>query len=146
MSDNIGGIILASYCFIDDVMSSVVTKKSIAIHLRGNKSWTDFPASLGNIDISVTENEINGSSLFNIDGKIRCPRQKYENMPEMIHFRSRRILVKYVTANGDVLVVGDKENSIKATHKILNPKDASGFSGVEYTLTGVMKHPELPLL
>ena len=146
MSDNIGGISLASYCFVDDILSCAVLKNGIAVNFKKNKFWVEFNASLGNIDISVQENEVNGTSLFNVAGKIRCPRQKFEKVTEMNIPSGKRILLKYNTINGDILVAGDRENTIKVTAKILNPKDASGYSGVEYTLVGTMKHAELPLL
>lgn len=146
MLDNIGGIKQAWYCFVSDLSSCAVTKKGITVNFKMNRNWVEFNASLGNIDISVSETETSGDSLFSIDGKIRCPRQKFENSREMVIFKKKRILVKYETINGDILVIGDAENPIKATHKILNPTQPSGYSGVEYTLSGVMTHEELTIL
>lgn len=146
MSDNIGGIISASYCFRDDVLTCVVTKRNVIINLRPNRNWFDFPASIGNIEIYVVESDANGTSMFSVDGKIRCPRVKSGDVPKIIDFRNKPIIVKYTTGNGDVLVVGDKEDPIKVTRKIINPKDVAGYSGVEYSLSGVMKHSELNIL
>lgn len=142
MFDNIGGIIKAWYCFVNDISSCAVTKKSITVNFKQNRNWVEFNASLGNIDITVSESETN---LFSIDGKIRCPRQKFENLRDMIVLKNKSIIVKYETVNGDILVVGDASNPIKVKHKILNPSQASGYSGVEYSLSGVMTHEELPI-
>jgi hypothetical protein len=146
MADNMGGILSAWYCIATDIQSCVVLKNGIIVNLPGNRDWVNFDARIGNIEINVTENSENGLSFFNVEGKIRCPRSIFADVGSF-HFNTNLpVLIKYFTTNGDVLVVGDKENPVRVNLKMLNPAQASGFSGAEYTLTGVMKHPELPLL
>ena len=144
--DNIGGITEASYCFATDVQSCAVLMNGILISLTNRKNWKDFEASSGKIDITVTPTDANGVTLYTVAGTIWIPKIRELTFCEQIQFKSRRILIKYVTANGDILVVGDKENSIKVLVENVTPTTASGYCGQKITLSGTMKHSELPLL
>lgn len=146
MADNLGLIIKTEYCFVTDVRSCVVMKNGILINLAGGKGWHDFNASPGKMEIMVEESESNSLPIHTASGTIHSPRFQFERYTDMIQLKARKILLRYTTANGDVMVVGDKENPIKVMVDILNPSNASGFSGVKFTLSGVMKHAELPLL
>jgi len=146
MSDNLGIITEAAYCFVDDVVSCAVLANGIIIGLKPDAVWTKFKSVKGLIDISVQETSNAGVSTFSVSGTIKSPRHKFATTAEMILFRTRKVLVKVNTPNGDTLLVGDKQNPVKITHKIINPSSASTMAGVEYTLSGVMTHPELPLL
>lgn len=146
MSDNFGIIVSACYCAITDIQACAVINQGIKVTFKPNTDWTDFDTLPGKIDISVEEIKNSGISLFEVSGKIKVSRQKFENTPEMVKFRQSKVLVKFITGNGDVLVVGDRENPVTITHKIINPSGVDTASGVEYNLTGTQKHPELPLL
>ena len=147
MSDNMGGIISAEFCFISELAFCAALKHGILLELKSGKAWKEFPARIGNIEIDVTEETNVVHDSWTVSGKIRCPRKAYENTREMILFRqNRKILVKYTTTNGDVMVVGDMQYPVIVTHKLLNGAAASAYSGVEYQLTGAQKHPQLPLL
>jgi len=146
MIDNIGGILTASWCIASRAKSVAVTPSGILVNLPALHPWKQFPAVRGNIAIEVTEDIVNGSPIYNVQGTIRCPRKRYATTPEMVALRGQRIIVQYTTANGDTLVVGDADNPLTVTHRILNPSGASGYSGVEFRITGTLTHPELPLL
>lgn len=147
MSDNIAGIVKAEFCFVADLIYCAAMKHGILLELKQGRLWREFPARIGNIEIDITELTDVVHDTWTIAGKIRCPRKAYENTLEMVLFRrNRKILVKYTTANGDVLVVGNMQYPIIVTHKILNGATASAYSGVEYQLAGAQFHPQLPLL
>lgn len=146
MSDNFGIIVSAGYCAITDIQACAVINQGIKVTFKANKNWSDFDTLPAKIDISVEEIKNSGVSLFKVSGKIKVSRQKFENTPEMVKFRQSKVLVKFITGNGDVLVVGDRENPVTIVHKIINPSGVDTASGVEYYLTGTQKHPELPLL
>ena len=147
MSDNMGGIVSAEFCFISELEFCAPLKHGILLELKSGKAWKEFPARMGNIEIDVTEETNVVHDSWAVSGKIRCPRKAYENTREMILFRlNKKIVVKYTTANGDVLVVGDMQYPVTVRQKIVPGTTASAYSGVEYQLAGAQYHPQLPLL
>jgi hypothetical protein len=147
MADNMGGIISAEYCLVSELLSFAAIKNGILLALKSGSAWKEFPAKIGNIEIDVSQVENVVHDSWTISGKIRCPRKAYQNTREMILFRMyNKIIVKYTTANGDVLVIGTKQYPITVTQKILTGVQASEYSGVEYTLSGAQYSPQLPLL
>lgn len=147
MSDNMGGIISAEYCFVSELAFCAPLKHGILLALKNGETWKEFPSHIGNIEINITEETNIVHDLWVINGKIRCPRKSYETIMEMIMFRyNNKILLKYTTANGDVMVVGDFQYPIKISQKIIQGTTASDYSGVEFLLNGIQFHPQLALL
>lgn len=144
--DNIGGIISAEYFFATDLKSCCVTGTGILLSLSAGKSWKEIPATPGKIEITVTPAEDNGLTSYNVNGTIYCASGKMDNPAERIQLKTRKILLKYTTGNGFVYVAGDKENPLKVLLENITPSTASGYSGTKITITGSMKHAELPLL
>jgi hypothetical protein len=117
------------------------------MELKSSAVWKEFPAKIGNIDINITEDLNIVRDIWNVEGKIRCPRNKYENTREMILFRrNKKIILKYTTTNGDAYVAGDVHFPLVVSPKILDGTQALAYSGVEFTIKGTMLHPQLPLL
>ena len=147
MADNMGGIVSAEYCLVSELQFFAAIKNGILLELKSGCAWKQFPSRIGNIEIDIAEVENVVRDSWTISGKIRCPRKAYENTREMILFRrNNKIIVKYTTTNGDVLVVGSKEYPITVTQKLLTGVQASEYSGVEYTLKGAQYCPQLPIL
>jgi hypothetical protein len=144
--DNIGGIVSAEYILADDVKSCALVADKIKIGMATGKSWVDFNPTPGRIEVTVTPGDENGLTPYTVSGIIYCPRFSMERYGELRKFNFRKILLKYVTGNGDVLVAGDTENPLKVQHENLNPSAANGYSGTKITISGVMKHPELVLM
>jgi hypothetical protein len=142
--DNIGGINKARYCFSTDVETCVVLTNKICISLIKGKVWKDFQATPGKIEITVTPTDVT-NNLYTVSGTIFIPKLHELTFCEKIQFKSRRILIEYTTNNGDVLIAGDKENSIRALVEDVTPSAASGYSGHKITISGTMKHTSLPL-
>jgi len=144
--DNNGKIVSVDYVFASDVKTAGILSKGIALSIASGQGWKNLPASPGRIEIVVAENNQNGLSSYPVSGTIYCPRFQFDHYTDMVQLKARRILLKYTTANGDVLVVGDKQNPITVTAEQLNPASATGYCGVKFTLSGTMTHSELPLL
>lgn len=144
--DNIGRIISAEYVFIVDVLSCAVIGSGIKISLSASKTWTDFKATPGKIEMVVTPVDGSGQTPYVVNGTIYCPRFALTHYNELTKFRFRKVLVKYTTGNGDVLVAGDKENPLKVVAENVNPSQANGYSGTKLTISGLMNHPELVLV
>lgn len=142
-----GGIVSAEYCFISDIQYCSILKHGILLELKSGCQWKKFPAKIGNIEIEVTEQTNVVRDIWEVSAKIRCPRKEYETTNEMMVFRrKRKVLLKYITANGDVNVVGTLQFPLSVTYKILNGILGSGFAGVEFLATGLQYCPQLPLL
>ena len=147
MSDNIGGIVSAEYCLVREIQYCGVLKHGILLELKSGCVWKQFPAKIGNIDIDITENLNVVRDSWTVEGKIRCPRNKYENTSEMVLFRqNKNIVIKYTTSNGDIYIAGDMHYSLQVSTKILDGTQASAYSGVEFSIKGAMYHPQLPQL
>ena len=146
MADNIGGIIKAEYCITEDLSSCGVTPRGIAITSQKSEIWEPFPAVTGNINLAVTPEQKNGISLYRISGEILCARYQFADETEMNLLNDARVIIRKTMANGDELVCGDKENPVTISAEKLTPSSPSGFTGVRYTLSGLMTHPELPVL
>lgn len=143
--DNIGGIVSASYAFAENVKTCAIVGDKIIVSLQADKPWNEIPATRGKIEITVTPGDESGLTPYTVNGVIICPRFSLAMYGELRKFNFKRILLKYITGNGDVLVVGDTENPLKVVHENLNPSAANGYSGTKLTISGVMKHPELVL-
>lgn len=146
MSDNIGGIGSAEYCFATDARVCCVMSTGIIVNLISSKDWNDFQATPGKIEITVTPETSNGVTTFTVSGTILIPKQRELSLTDQIQIRKRGLLIRYMPFNGHFLVVGDKANPITATIENLNPPTASGYRGQKITISGVMTHSELPLL
>lgn len=144
MADGLNLIIKASYCFKDDVMAFARVKGGVMVILRPNKNWIDFNSSKGNIKIKVTEDTSKIS--FNVTGEIKVNRNKFTKVSDIPALTFKRILIKYETVMGDVLVVGDPINPIVVRREMIVPSTANESGGVVYSLDCVMSHPELYLL
>lgn len=143
MADNIGGIVSVEYCLVTSVNTCGVTGRGLHLSYSRSNPWTAFKSGLGHIQLDVVRD---GTGLHKVSGEIRCARHLFANREEMNFPDGKKILVRKTLANGDILVSGDLENPISVTAEILTPSEASGFSGVRYTLSGTMNHPELPVL
>jgi len=143
--DNIGGIISADYAIVENVNACSVTGGKIIVVLKTTKSWLEFPATPGRIEVTVTPDE-GIIPLYTVSGIIYCARCRQAKYNDITGMRFKKILLKYVTGNGDVLVAGDRANPLKVQIENVNPSAANGYSGTKITLSGVMTHSELPLM
>jgi len=144
--DNIGGIVSASYAIAENVKSCAVLGSKIIVSLPTNKPWNEIPATPGKIEITVTPGDESGLTPYTVAGTIYCSRFNMKSLMKTYSLMFHKILLKYVTGNGDVLVAGDKENPLTVKVENVNPSQANGFSGTKLTISGTMKHPELELL
>ena len=144
--DNIGGIISAEYCLVDDIKICAVVGSKIIVSLPTDKPWKDFNATPGKIEITVTPGDELGLTPYTVSGTIYCPRFVLSRYNELIKFQFHKTLIKYITGNGDVLVAGDNENPLTVKSENINPSQANGYSGTKLTISGIMKHPELVLM
>jgi hypothetical protein len=143
--DNIGGIISASFVVVENVKNCAVVGIRILVEILSGKSWTDFPHTPGKIDITVVPDE-GVNPLYTVSGTIYCARGNQEKYNDITSKRLKKILLKYTTGNGDVLVAGDKLNPLTVRIENVNPSAANGYSGTKITISGVMTHPELVLI
>ena len=144
--DNIGGIVSAEYAIDLEAKSCVVIGQDIRIGFGGNKSWKEFPATPSKIEVTVIPNYENGLMCYTVSGVVFCPRCRLEKFGELIKLQYRKILLKYTTVSGDVLVAGDKSNPLKVLVENLTPTPANGYSGTKLTISGIMTHPALSLV
>jgi len=144
--DNIGGIISAEYCFVENVKTCAVVGSKIIVSLPTDKPWNEIPATPGKIEITVTPGDESGLTPYTVAGTIYCPRFSLSSYGELVSFQMRKFLIKYITGNGDVLVAGDKENPLTIKPENVNPSQANGYSGTKLIISGIMKHPELELV
>jgi hypothetical protein len=143
--DNIGGIVSASYAIAENVKNCAVVGSKIIVSLPTSKSWKEIPATPGKIEITVTPGDESGLTLYTVAGTIYCSRFSLVEYGNLIVMGYHKILLKYVTGNGDVLVAGDKENPLTVKVENVNPAAANGYSGTKLIISGTMKHPELVL-
>ena len=140
MSDNIGGIVSAEYCPVENVSSCGVTKSGIMLTFSLNNPWNLFPSSLGKINVTVKSN----GSTYDVSGEIRCPDHKFASEEEKTFPAGKRVLIRLTNASGKIYIVGSKENPVTIGNEILAPSSPADFNGVIYTLTGTQTHPQLP--
>lgn len=143
--DNIGGFQSAEYVFVDNVKSCAVVSDKIIVILPADKPWKEIPATPGKIEILVSPVTENGLTTYQVSGTIYCPRPKLSRYNEFSLFKRNKILLKYTTGNGDILVAGDKETPLTVVAENVNPSAANGYSGTKLIISGIMIHPELVL-
>ena len=143
--DNIGGIVSAEYAMVSEVKSSVVVGEQILLSLMGNKSWKEFPATPTKIEMTVTPKSENGLTTYSVAGVVFCPRCRLARIGALTMLQNKKILLKFATTGGDVMVVGDKSNPLKVLVEQLTPTSANSYSGTKITLSGIMTHPALTL-
>lgn len=143
--DNIGGIISAEYCFVDNIKSCAIIGSKIKLAIQNSWEWRHIQNTPGKIEITVTPVDETGSA-YTVAGTIYCARFNQARYGAFTNFPRRKVLIKYTTANGDVLVVGDKQTPLSVKAENLNPSQANGYSGTKLTISGTMKHPELVLM
>jgi len=144
--DNIGGIVSAEYCLVENVKSCAVIGSKIIVSLQVDKPWKEIPATPGKIEITVTPGNESVLTPYTVAGIIYCSRFSLVEYGELLVIGYHKILLKYITANGDSLVAGDKENPLTVKIENVNPSKANGYSGTKLTISGIMKHPELELV
>jgi len=143
--DNIGGIVSAAYVMVQNVRTCAVLYQEICIDFVGSKTWMEFPATPKKIQVTVTPTDENGITSYTIGAVILCPTPKVSERDELKRLIRHRILLKFTTANGEVLVVGDKDHPLKLTIEKIIPTEANGYSGSKFTISGINTHPELTL-
>jgi len=143
--DNIGGIVSIEYVLAQHVRTCAVLENEICIDFVGAKSWVELPASPNKIQVTVTPTDENGITSYTIDAVVLCPTPKLTTRDDLKRFNRHKILLKFTTANGEVLVVGDKENPLKLIIEKLTPSEANGYSGSKFTISGINRHPALTL-
>ena len=84
--------------------------------------------------------------MYDVSGEIRCPAHLFNNHNEMMQANNKRALLRITYANGQIYIIGNKENPVKIKSDILTPSTASDFNGVLYTVSGTQTHPQLPQL
>ena len=145
MSDNIGGIISAEYIFVEQVKTCAIIDQEICLNFTSGKNWKEFPATANKIQVTVVPTSENGITSYTINAILFCPKPKLDKYAEMASLQMHKILLKYATANGEILVVGDKAHPLKVTTEKLTPSEANGYSGTKFTITGINTHPALSL-
>lgn len=143
--DNIGKILSAEYVIADNVKTCAVIGSKLKLGLPAGKTWIDFKATPGKIEITVTPGDESGLTPYTVAGTIYCPRFSLSRYGELVSLQFHKILLKYITGNGDVLVAGDKETPLTVKSENVNPSQTNGYSGVKLTISGTMRHPELEL-
>ena len=144
--DNIGGIISAEYVMVQNVRTCAVLESQICIDFVGSKNWVEFPATPKKIQVTVTPNPQNGITSYAIDVIVLCATPKVSERNDLKILISNKILLKLTTANGEVLVVGDKEHPLKVITEKIIPTEANGYSGSKFSIQGINTHPALTLL
>jgi len=144
--DNIGSFQSAEYAFVDNVKSCAVVSDKIIVILPSDKPWKEIPATPGKIEITVTPTTENDVTIYTVAGIIYCPRHRLSKYNEFSFNKKSKIILKYITGNGDVLVAGDKDTPLTIVSENANPSAANGYSGVKLSISGVMTHPELVLM
>ena len=142
--DNIGGTVKAEYCFLENIQSCAVSSAGIKIILKNMEQWKEFPAKIGKISINITPELKNRLIFHRVAANNTCPRLAFDSFNDMNTLNGKKIIIRRTTANGDKTIIGDTENYILIVSELLTPSTTSEFSGVRYTLSGLMKHPELP--
>ena len=143
--DNIGGFSSVEYVLLDAVKSCAIIADRIIVVLADGKQWEKLPATPGKIEIAVPPTEESGLKLYPVTGTIYCPRYALAKYSDLKFSQQNKILLKYTTRNGDVLVAGDTENPVTLISENVNPSQANGYSGAKLTISGTMTHPELIL-
>lgn len=146
MADNMGGIVSAEFCDTDSIAYCGVTSRGMLLGFKVSNPWRPFKSGMGKISLQAVPETTSGVTLYRISGEIQCARYLFGSKEEMLLLNQRRGLIRITLANGEILVAGDLDNPLTVIAEILTPSSASGFSGVKYTLTGTLTHPEIPLL
>jgi hypothetical protein len=144
-SENMGGILSAEYVIVDYVNRCAIVLNKINLSFTGNKNWVEFPATPNKIQVTVTPKPSNGKTLYDVNAVVFCPTPKLEKFSQLQSLEMRKILLRYTTANGETLVVGDKSNPLKVTIEKITPSQANGYSGTKFNMTCTMTHSELTI-
>lgn len=141
MADNIGGIVSAEFCLIENVAKCGILQFGIILQFSTPNPWTLFPQnSLGKVNVSVKKSE---NDIYNVSGDIRCPAHLFQSHTQMMFPNNKKVLLRITKANGTIYIVGSKEFPVTIHAEILTPSTASDFNGVVYTLSGAQNHPQL---
>lgn len=143
MADNIGGI---PHCWcvpIEDVKHCAVYPDRQIVECYPGKEFMKIPATPSRSDVQVTPAD-DGLGGYDVSVSISIPSDKAGAFLRTAR-SLRRVLFLYQTACGDVFVVGDKEHGLDISIQRLSPSSASGYSGLQINLTGLIPHQELPL-
>jgi len=142
--DNIGGISECWYVLEEDVETCAILRNGILIDLKSGKTWEQFPCTSKKTDVQINPA---GDKLgtYNVAISVSIPDNNLDE--DKIHeLNDKHILFKYRTGNGKIFVAGDKEYFLQVTAQRLSPRTASGYSGMQINISGVLPHLELPII
>ncbi len=138
-NENMGGIFSPEFMFAEYVEMCSVVKQQASVYMECVQQWHSFPDC--KTEISVQPNNDN---MYDVSCIIRIPRSNITDEFRLLEkqLKMRPVVIRYLTANGMLCIIGSKINPLSLIVEETAPK-VQDFNGMILSFSGVQQHRQL---